>query len=117
MTKMFFNVNLASFITGVTTGSNQGTGYFPNSDGGSRITLPELVGFTATQGFQVDKIGGTYNTGETFTSTVMKNVQKNAMQSLMIAFVTPFVFRFGKRTFRKPLTMIRRGLKGTGVTV
>ena len=117
MTKLFFNVNLASFVTGVTTGSNQGTGYFPNSDGGSRITLPELAGFTATQGFQVSKIGGTYNNGETFTSTVMKNIQRNAAQSLLVAFVTPFVFRFGKRTFRKPLSMIRKGLKGTGVTV
>ena len=116
MTKMFFGVNLASFVTGVTSGSNQGTGFFPNSDGGQRITLPELAGFTS-RGFEISKIGGTYNNGETFTSSVMKNIEKNAFQSLAVAFVTPFVFRFGKRTFRKPLSMIRKGLKGTGVTV
>ena len=117
MTKMFFGVNLASFVTGVTSGSNQGTGFFPNSDGGSRITLPELAGFTSGGRFDASKIGGTYNTGETFTSTVMSNVRANAFNSLAIAFVTPMVFRFGKRTFRKPLSMIRKGLKGTGVTV
>lgn len=114
MTQMFFNVNLAEFVTGVTSSSKQGTGFFPGSDGDA-ITLPELAGFTA-KGFNPANIGGNYG-NSTFTQTVMRNIEKNAFRSIAVAFVTPIVFRFGKRTFRKPLSMIRKQLKGTGVTV
>ena len=117
MTKMFFNVNLASFVTGVTSGSASGTGFFPNSDGGSMITLPELAGINSSGKFDAARIGGTYGAGETFTSSVMQNSKYNAFQSGAVAAVTPIVFRMGKKTFRKPLSMIRKGLKGTGVTV
>tara|TARA_Y100000401_G_C8316645_1_gene222884 strand:+ start:468 stop:842 length:375 start_codon:yes stop_codon:yes gene_type:complete len=114
MTKMFFNVNLAEFVTGVTSSSKQGTGYFPGSDGDA-ITLPELAGFTKN-GFRAENIGGNYG-NSTFTETVIRNMKANALPSIGVAFLTPIVFRFGKRTFRKPLSMIRKQLKGTGVTV
>ena len=117
MTKMFFNVNLASFFTGVTSGSNQGTGFYPGSDGGSRITLPELAGIGQDGKFSAARVGGTYNSGETFTSTVLQNMRNNAFQAVATALVVPIVFRMGKKTFRKPLSVIRKGLKGTGVTV
>ena len=117
MTKMFFNVTLASFFTGVTTGSNAGTGFFPAGDGGSRITLPELAGINSAGQFSASRVGGTYGSGETFTSTVLNNMKRNAFQSIAIATITPVIFRMGKKTFRKPLSTIRKGLKGTGVTV
>ena len=116
-TKMLFNVNLASFLTGVTSGSNQGTGFFPNSDGGSRITLPELLGFTST-GWSADAVGGTYNTtgqATSFTDAGFGNVKNNALPSIATAFVAPIAFKFVKKTFRKPITMVNRQLKGTGV--
>jgi hypothetical protein len=117
MTKMFFNVNLASFFTGVTTGSKAGTGFYPSSDGGSRITLPELAGINSRGEFSADRVGGTYASGQTFTSTVLSNMKANAFQAVAVAVVTPIIFRMGKKTFRKPLSTIRKGLKGTGVTV
>ena len=86
-------------------------------DGGSRITLPELAGINAAGKFDAARIGGTYGAGETFTSSVMQNIKNNAFQSVAVAVVTPIVFRMGKKTFRKPLSMIRKSLKGTGVTV
>ena len=116
-TKMLFNVNLASFLTGVTSGSNQGTGFFPNSDGGSRITLPELLGFTSS-GWSADAVGGTYNTtgnATSFTGAVFDNVKNNALPSIATAFMAPIAFKFVKKTFRKPITMVNRQLKGTGV--
>ena len=116
-TKMLFNVNLASFATGVASGSNQGTGFFPNSDGGSRITLPELLGFTSS-GWSADAVGGTYNTtgnATSFTDAVFHNVKRNALPSIATAFVAPIAFKFVKKTFRKPITMVNRQLKGTGV--
>lgn len=117
MTKMFFNVNLASFFTGVTSGSNAGTGFYPSGDGGSRITLPELAGINSAGKFAASRVGGTYSSGETFTSTVLQNMRNNAFQAVATAVVVPIVFRMGKKTFRKPLSVIRKGLKGTGVTV
>lgn len=116
-TKMLFNVNLASFLTGVTSGSNQGTGFFPSSDGGSRITLPELLGFTST-GWSADAVGGTYNstgTHTSFTDAVFRNAKENALPAIATAFFTPIAFKFMKKTFRKPITMVNRQLKGTGV--
>ena len=116
-TKMLFNVNLASFVTGVTSGSNQGTGFFPNSDGGSRITLPELLGFTSS-GWSADAVGGTYNTtgnATSFTDAVFQNAKANALPSIATAFMAPIAFKFVKKTFRKPITMVNRQLKGTGV--
>ena len=117
MTKLFFNVNLASFFTGVTSGSNAGTGFYPSGDGGSRITLPELAGINSAGQFSASRVGGTYSPGENFTSTVLQNMRNNAFQSVATALIVPIVFRMGKKTFRKPLSTIRKGLKGTGVTV
>ena len=81
------------------------------------LTLHELAGIKSSGKYDAARIGGTYGAGETFTSSVMQNIKNNAFQSVAVAFVTPIVFRMGKKTFRKPLSMIRKGLKGTGVTV
>ena len=113
-TQMVFGTNLASFLTGVTSGSNQGTGFFPNSDGGSRITLPELLGFTST-GWSAERIGGTYNSGMDMQSTIISNMKRNALPSMATAFMAPIAFKFMKKTFRKPISMVNRQLKGTGV--
>jgi len=117
LTKMVFGVNLASFATGVTSGSASGTGFFPNQDGATRITLPELLGINAAGKWSASRVGGTYGEGNTFTSSVMANVRANAFQSVAVALITPMAFRLVRKTFRKPLGIVRKGLKGTGVTV
>jgi len=116
-TKMFFGVNLPSFVTGVTYGSDAGTGFYPGGDGATRITLPELAGINSAGQFSVDRIGGVYGANSSFTDAVMRNVRTYAVPSIMTAVVTPIAFRFGKKIFRKPLSTIRKSLKGTGVTV
>jgi len=113
---MFGNVNLVSFLTGVTSGSNAGTGFFPSQDGASRITLPELIGF-GPDGWDAKYIGGSFGPDGSLTNSVMNNFKKNAAASITTAIVTPIAFRYGKKLFRKPLSTVRRGLKGTGVTV
>ena len=115
-TKMLFGVNLGSFLSGITSGSNSGTGFYPNQDGASMITLPELLGFTAT-GWNPSAVGGTYG-NSSFTESVMGNVRAHAPMAIGTAILTPFLFRIGFKAFRKPVSFINRNLlKGTGVRI
>jgi len=116
-TKMFFGVNLASFLTGVTNQSNSGTGFYPSQDGANLITLPELLGINASGQWSASRVGGTYGANSSFNTAVMDNIRANAMPALTTAVLVPIGFRFGKKIFRKPLSGVRKALKGTGVTV
>ena len=116
-TKMFFGVNLASFLTGVTTGSSSGTGFYPSQDGAKLMTLPELRCIDAAGQWSASRVGGTYGANSSFNDAVMHNVRTNAMPAIATAVLVPIGFRFGKKIFRKPLSGVRKALKGTGVTV
>jgi hypothetical protein len=115
-TQMFFGTNLISFLTGYADhqSPSKGYGWSPGADGKNVITLPELLGFT-NQGWAIENVGGNYGPGNTFMSSVNENIGKNFLPSLATAFVAPIAFRFAKKTFRKPITMVNRQLKGTGV--
>ena len=115
-TQMFFGTNLVSFLTGYADHQSptKGYGFSPGADGKNVITLPELLGFT-NQGWKLENVGGNYGPGNTFMSSVNENIGRNFLPALTTAFVAPIAFRFAKKTFRKPITMVNRQLKGTGV--
>lgn len=98
MTKAVTGNNLADFITG----ANDGT-FNPGSDGGERISLPELAGITV-QGGQI-KLGmpfgqqhfGTSANRFNYRTAIQHNLKKHGAQAVVTSIVTPAAFRFGRR--------------------
>lgn len=98
MSKAVTGNNLLDFITG----ANDGT-FNPGSDGGNRISLPELAGLTV-QGGQL-KLGmpfgqqhfGNAENRYNYTTAIKKNIQNHGAQAVVTSVVTPIAFRFGRR--------------------
>ena len=98
MTKAVTGNNLLDFITG----ANDGT-FNPGSDGGNRISLPELAGITV-QGGQL-KLGmpfgqqhfGTTEGRYNYKTAIQTNFRQHGAQAVVTSVVTPIAFRFGRK--------------------
>ena len=98
MSKAFTGNNLIDFVTG----ANDGT-FNPGSDGGDRISLPELMGFTVVGGklklgmpFGQQHFGNNPNRYN-YRTAVQQNISNYGAQAVFTSVVTPIAFRFGRR--------------------
>ena len=98
MPKAVTGNNLLDFITG----ANDGT-FNPGSDGGERISLPELAGLTVANGqLQLGMPFGQGHFGKTegrfnYKTAVEHNFRKHGAQPVVTSVVTPIAFRFGRK--------------------
>ncbi len=98
MTKAVTGNNLIDFVTG----ANEGT-FNPGSDGGQRISLPELMGFTVSGGKL--KLGmplGQQHFGSSanrynYRTAIETNLRNHGAQAVATSIVTPIAFRFARR--------------------
>lgn len=98
MTKAVTGNNLIDFVSG----ANDGT-FNPGSDGGDRISLPELMGFTVVGGKL--KLGmplgqqhfGSSTNRYNYRTAIQSNLEKYGAQAVFTSVVTPIAFRFGRR--------------------
>jgi hypothetical protein len=123
-TNALFKVNPFEFVTGIVDGN-----YRPGADGGSRITIPELMGAGKAQ------VGGSFGSyAADLPDAIARNLSGGWMHktdaTLMTAaggLVMPAIqtaligagFKFGKKLTRKPRSAVNRQLKmlGLGDTV
>ena len=111
-TSKLFNTNPWEFVTGITGGT-----YNPGSDGGSVISIPEIL----------LKKGGNFGTyAADLPSAVAKNITGKsttdpievATSLIMPAVQTALVgvgFKFGKKMTNRPRAAINRGLRQFGL--
>ena len=93
-----FGVNPISFLTGVTSG-----GYKPGTDGGSVITLPELLG--AGPG----GVGGNFGTyAANLPEAIVKNI--GGMEGLVMTGLKSVGFGIGVNIFTKLTRKARSGI-------
>ena len=108
ITQGLFNTNLVEFVTGRVDGK-----YNPGGDGGSVISLPELLG---AKGRAVGGTYGTYASG--FGDAVMKNAKENVGAMTMAVIGIPIVAKVATKVLRKPvLTPLNKVIKMTGLDV
>tara|TARA_Y100001973_G_C5201792_1_gene338370 strand:- start:493 stop:876 length:384 start_codon:yes stop_codon:yes gene_type:complete len=108
-TEAAFNVNPIQFVTGM---AGRGGAFSPGTDGGDKITLPELLG--AGPG----GIGGNYGSYATgFTDAVSKNLgglEGIAMAGLKTAGVS-IGFKLVSKLTRRPRSLLNAQIKNLGV--
>jgi hypothetical protein len=112
VTQGLFNTNLKDFVMGTRDGA-----YVAGSDGGSRLTLPEILGV----GKFVD-VGGNYGSTpeegyENFSSTVMSNAKVNFGSMATSLILIPLGFTVASRLAKKPRATTNKLLKMTGLGV
>ena len=123
-TNALFNVNPFEFVTGIVDGN-----YAPGRDGGSRITIPEMLGagpggaggnfgtFAADlpEAISRNLSGGWSHTGGTDMMSAVGGLVMPAIQTALIGAG----FKFGLKLTRKPRSAVNRQLKmlGLGDTV
>lgn len=117
---------MGSYITQATMGGNIfevitgrfGGVYNPSADGGQRISIPELLGFTKS-GFDPSKIGGSYGKtyATSFTDAVMVNLKENGAKSLIGLAVTPVVFKVVRKQARPFSRMFNKTMRMAGVPI
>lgn len=90
-------VSPIEFVTGRIDGK-----FNPGGDGYQQVTLPELVGFTAS-GFNPANIGGNYGSTKTFMDAVAYNFKNNGGNAMATLILAPVAFTVAKRVLRKPL--------------
>jgi len=118
VTRGLFGSSLAGFATGVTRQDGSPSGalaYNPGADGYAVTSLPELLGFRAG-GWSADAIGGSYG-DKSFGDMVTRNLGRNGMRSITTMVITPIAFRGFKKLASKPIRLLNKGLKGTGVRI
>lgn len=98
MTKAVTGNNLLDFVTG----ANDGT-FNPGSDGGNRISLPEIAGLTVESGqlklgmpFGQQHFGKSENRYN-YKTAVQANFRQHGAQAVVTSVVTPIAFRFGRK--------------------
>jgi hypothetical protein len=118
-TEKLLNVNPFEMVTGITEGT-----FSPGADGGSRITIPEMIGF-GNRNF--NQSGGNFGTyASDLPSAISRNITgvQNAsvfevgQGLIMPAIQTALVgvgFKFGKKVTRKPRAALNRGLRQFGL--
>ena len=108
-TEGLFGTNLAQFLTGSIDGQ-----FRPGGDGYSRITLPELIGFSSG-GWSASKIGGNYGS-KTFMDALKFNFNKNGAQMIGTLVVVPVAFKFAEKLTAKPRRDANKLLKMAGLS-
>lgn len=104
---------MAEVITGRFDGK-----YNPGADGGQKISIPELLGFTAT-GWKPQNVGGRYGAtyATSFTNAVWTNLKANGAKSLITITVAPMVFRVIRKQARGFSRMFNKLARDVGVPV
>jgi hypothetical protein len=108
LTQGLFNTSIVEFMTGRVNGS-----YNPGGDGGSIITLPELLGAKGRN------LGGTYGGYATgFFDAVGKNAKGNMGQLAFTMIAIPVLAKVATKVLRKPvLNPANKLIKMTGLDV
>lgn len=126
VTQGLFNTNMYEFVTGRISGA-----YNPGQDGGSNITLPELLGAGMGQnvGATTTVFGGqTYTSGGSSVgyggtapgqlgATVMNNFKANAVSTLTTLVVTPIAFKVISKLASKPRREFNKLARTVGLPV
>ena len=126
VTQGLFNTNMYEFVTGRING-----GYSPGLDGGSNITLPELLGagMGSNVGATTTVFGGqTYTSGGTSVgyggtapgqlgATVMNNFKANAVSTLTTLVVTPIAFKVISKLASKPRREFNKLARTVGLPI
>jgi outer membrane lipoprotein SlyB len=119
-TEKLFNTNPFEFVTGITSGT-----YNPGSDGGSVISIPEILG--ARGGGNTGALGGSFGSyaadlpgavARNITGKTSSDPMEVATSLIMPAIQTTLVgvgFKFGKKMTAKPRSAINRGLRQFGL--
>lgn len=90
-------VSPVEFVTGRIGGK-----FKPGSDGFQQVTLPELLGFSAS-GWDASQIGGNYGSTKTFMDAIQYNFKTNGPQALATMVAVPIAFKVAKKVLGKPL--------------
>lgn len=113
ITQMTMGGNIVEVLTGFHDGK-----YNPGADGGNRLSVPELLGFTST-GWKPENIGGRYGTkagsGTSFTNAVMNNFKANGLKSMVGLAITPLVFKVVRKQARPFSRVFNKGMRQLGV--
>ena len=108
ITTGMFNANLMDFVTGKKDGR-----YVAGIDGGSRLTLPELLGIGK------GGVGGVYGNEKGYTNlneTLMTNFKNNWGQIAMGVVLIPMAATVIQKVIRKPVILpANRMLKSIGL--
>jgi len=108
ITTGLFDAGLVDFFTGRMDGE-----FRAGSDGGQRLTLPEILGF-GQGGF-----GGTYgSSGPQSIQEAIRfnfNNQGGGVNMIMQIITIPIAFKLTKKFARKPLNMANKGLRQLGI--
>jgi len=110
VTEGLFKTNLKDFIMGTRDGK-----YVAGFDGGTRLTLPEILGIGKNVA-----LGGNYGSSpqagfENFTSTVWSNAKLNAETMIPSLILIPIGFTIVKKMTSKPRAQANRLLKNVGL--
>jgi hypothetical protein len=120
-TNALFKTNPISFLTGMTKRSSGALTYAPGADGGSVITVPELLG--AGPG----GIGGNYgNYADNFIGAVSRNLSGKSDGTFIdatVGLIQPAIastlvgvgFKVGKELTKKPRRMFNKMSKNLGL--
>tara|TARA_Y100000401_G_scaffold7622_1_gene5188 strand:+ start:1238 stop:1669 length:432 start_codon:yes stop_codon:yes gene_type:complete len=107
--------NIVESIFGVHGGM-----YNPGADGGNKLSVAELLGFTAS-GWKAENVGGRYGTkagsGTSFLNAVMNNLKANGVKSMITIGVTPIVFRVLRKQGRGFSRMFNKIARDVGIPV
>jgi len=111
------NATLGGNIAEVLSGRFDGA-YKPGADGGEKISIPELLGFTAN-GWKAENVGGTYskNYATSFTNAVWHNMKANGVKSLITITATPIVFRVVRKQARPFTTQFNKFMRMASIPV
>jgi hypothetical protein len=112
VTQGLFNSNLKDFVMGTKDGV-----YKAGSDGGPRLTLPEILGIGRNVAF-----GGNYGSPpqvgfENFSSAVMSNAKNNFLPMTVQLIGIPIGFAVASKLTKKPRASTNKLLKMTGLGV
>jgi len=107
VTNGLFQSNLMDFFTG-----NRDGVYRAGSDGSTRLTLPELIGWGSI------KAGGNYSAGNDLQSVLTANLKANWVQMAVGVIGIPIAANVAMKLIRKPVILpLNRVLKSTGLDV
>ena len=108
ITQGLFKTSLPQFVTGRIDGAFQ-----PGGDGGSNITLPELLGFANSPG------GVGVNSGETVASTMKSNFMRPGVPMMVVGtlLLAGPAFKIGTKAMGGLIRPINKQLKSTGVVL
>ncbi len=111
------NATLGGNVFEVLSGRFDG-GYNPGADGGQRISIPEVLGFTKS-GWKAENVGGTYGSkfATSFTNAVWENFKANGVKSFVTITATPIVFRVLRKQARPFTRMFNKLMRDVSLPV